>query len=90
MTKDEVPEMVQRMARAIESALQSVDNADISAGLGWLTDVDKASIARAAIAAMREPDRAMITALNSYAQCEGFIEEGWAAAMDAAMGETER
>jgi hypothetical protein len=38
-----------------------------------------------AIKVMREPTTEMKDALNSWAQCEGCIDEGWAAAVDAAL-----
>ena len=68
-------EMVERVARAIV-AEYGPD--------GWDAD-DYRRMARAAIAAMREPTDAMIDVLNRHAQCEGFIEEGWRAAMDEAL-----
>jgi hypothetical protein len=36
---------------------------------------------------MRKPTDEMITALNGYAVCAGYIEEGWAAAIDVALKE---
>lgn len=39
---------------AIEGALQSVGDADVHAGLAWLTDDGKLTVARAAIEAATE------------------------------------
>ena len=41
--------------------------------------------ARAAIKALREPNEEMIKELQGYAQCAGYIEKGWAAAIDAVL-----
>ncbi len=48
-------------------------------------DVCSVMNARAAIAAMREPTPEMLAALQSYACCAGYVEEGWAAAIDQAL-----
>lgn len=47
-----------------------------------------AASARAAIEAMRQWPEPMIRALNSYAQCAGYIEEGISHAIDAALSST--
>ena len=41
-------------------------------------------LARAAIKGLRLPTEAMKDALQSYALCTGYLEEGWAAAIDEA------
>lgn len=52
---------------------------------------DTRQIARAAIEAMREPTEPMLAALNGYAQCSGYLPEGWSAAIDVALsGEPSR
>jgi len=43
------------------------------------------TLARLAIEAMREPTEAMMSKFNGYAQCEGFVEEGWSAMIDEAL-----
>lgn len=47
---------------------------------------DLVSVARAVLAVLRDPTPEMVDALNSWAQCEGYIEKGWAAAIDVASG----
>lgn len=55
-------EMVERVWKSISDSLRKYGDADIKAGLGWLTDEQEKAISRAAIAAMREPPPAMLEA----------------------------
>ncbi len=85
--------MVERVARALAKA----DRKDPDApawikypgpeiyGVCWRDQY--ADKARAAIAAMREPTKAMTDALDSFGAPLGIIEEGWQAAIDAALAE---
>lgn len=90
-------EMVERVARALCRASRNGVGCSaeqftpyrgkpfgaVMCGCGyWERHVDGAN---AAIAAMREPTDAMKDALQSYAVCAGFVEEGWAAAMEEAL-----
>lgn len=52
-------EMIERVAKAVEDALQRHGDADIKAGLAF---IDLAPVARAAIEAMREPTIEMLLA----------------------------
>jgi hypothetical protein len=51
----------------------------------WWADHDLARLDAAGLAVVpKEPTRQMIDALNGYAQCAGYIEEGYRAMVAAA------
>ncbi len=74
--------MRERIARAIDpEAFGLPDNAAQDS----ITDRDIArDRADAVLSAMREPTAEMVSALQGWAICSGYIEKGWAAAIDAA------
>jgi hypothetical protein len=75
-------EMVERVARAISRELISHQTVNKET----LARLKMFALARAAIEEMREPTKAMLTALDSMAVCEDYILEGWVLAIDAALG----
>lgn len=86
-------EMIERVARA---ALKSVtrtatgytgDETDLSSVVVDCT-VDFLALARAAIAAMREPTHAMFLAMERSGICFQSQVRGWPAAIDAALEDT--
>lgn len=88
-------EMVERVARAMLDRLSAPEkggylfvskNRDDITGVLVDGDVDFLEIARAAIAAMREPSAPMKAAASIMA---GRFEEEWQAAIDAALKESE-
>lgn len=78
-------DMVERVARAIEAAMND------SSPTGWAGEFQFPDLARAAIAAMREPTDAMWAAAWALAEpYEGIpFEEGYTAMIDAALTSSE-
>ncbi len=75
--------MVERVARAIYASIELKKPWD--AAPKWHEPCRRE--ARAAIEAMREPSREMVGAMEEWAGwCAGYIEEGWSAAIDVALG----
>lgn len=74
-------EMIERVTKAIETALQQHGDADIRAGLVFL-DISK--VARAAIEAMREPTDAMDEEGAIFSDCNAATPT-WQAMIDAAL-----
>ena len=50
-----------------------------------LTYSQRKAVVAAVIESLRTITPEMKVALNGYAQCEGYIEEGWAAAIDVVL-----
>ena len=78
-------EMKLRVARRLWNAQHPLADWDSDAGPSKLERVKMLNLAQIAVEAMREPTDGMMAALQSYAVCAGYIQEGWAAAMNAAL-----
>lgn len=91
-----VPEMVERVARALTTAAGHDPDGSVQTMIGkaaiWTLGVEQA---RAAIAAMREPTGVVVEAVESKAEerCRAapamtrwYGEDVWAAGIDAALG----
>ena len=77
-------EMVTRVARVLEpQAWAALGTGDTLA----YENRRKSSLrkARAAIQALRDPPARVLDAMQSYAQCAGYIPEGWNAAIDSIL-----
>jgi hypothetical protein len=79
-------EMVEKVARALTGHV--CGQCRCSNSSGWANaeaDCACRQAARAAIEAMKEPTQAMVGALNYEALCSGNPEDGWRAAIAAAL-----
>lgn len=83
--------MKERLARAFCQEVSKGTHL-LSFATDWdnAKDWQKADLLRcidAILQALREPSPEMLSALNRMALCTGYIEEGWRAAIDIALGE---
>ena len=87
--------MIERVARAMVAELGGGPSCEsercmcCSTAERWqcVLHTTPQDLARAALEAMREPSEEMVSALQGYACCAGYVQEGWSAAMTAALGE---
>ncbi len=83
---EQIPEMVERVARAIFTAggtapgIRQYDDLSVAMKISWYDS------ARAAIAALREPTEAMCDECGGFAIHELETAELWRAMIDAALG----
>jgi hypothetical protein len=78
-------EMVDRVKQAIMDDLRELGDADVKAGLGWLTDEQRNAVARAAITAMREPTDDMQLGIGTELDSHEIVRI-WQHMIDRALG----